>query len=238
LVYTADTFANFELKLQYKIRSGNSGIQYRSRITNEATFGVGGYQADLEAGTDYTGLLYELEGRGFLAMRGENVTISSDGSKSVSGVGMSSAELQASVLPLQWNNYTVLANGRRVQHIINGKVFSECMDLTPSVPLAGRIALQLHDAMIMRVEFREILLRKLPISGASLWMPRYLTFLHAIVIALWVALCWCVDIFYREDFSTCNLRESKLEVFFVIHDSFRLLFWALGRTPISSCPTF
>ena len=49
LVYK-DEVADFELTFKYKIIGGNSGVQYRSKLTDEKAFVVAGYQADFEAG--------------------------------------------------------------------------------------------------------------------------------------------------------------------------------------------
>jgi hypothetical protein len=51
--------ADFQLHLQFKISAGNSGVQYRSRVLDEARFIVSGYQADIEAEHAYTGINYE-----------------------------------------------------------------------------------------------------------------------------------------------------------------------------------
>ncbi|MGB0582168.1 MAG: 3-keto-disaccharide hydrolase, partial [Limisphaerales bacterium] len=83
LVWQAGKLENFELRLQYRIEKGNSGIQYRSHVKDQGDFGpiVSGYQADFEAGTKYSGILYEEKGRGILALRGEKVEI--DGMKEI-----------------------------------------------------------------------------------------------------------------------------------------------------------
>ena len=66
LVWKGGDVADFDLKLEFKIDSGNSGIQYRSHFLVDH-WTLGGYQADLEAGDAYTGALYEERGRGLLA---------------------------------------------------------------------------------------------------------------------------------------------------------------------------
>ena len=77
LVWQDGEVSDFELRLSYRIEKGNSGIQYRSKVLDQGDFGpiVGGYQADFEAGTTYSGILYEEKGRGILALRGEKVKI-------------------------------------------------------------------------------------------------------------------------------------------------------------------
>jgi hypothetical protein len=73
LIYRGGEPANFELKLEFRMNSTNSGVQYRSR---QLTGAVGrwvlcGYQADIDFDNNYTGMLYEERGRpGFLAPRG------------------------------------------------------------------------------------------------------------------------------------------------------------------------
>ncbi|HXT70150.1 MAG TPA: DUF1080 domain-containing protein [Vicinamibacterales bacterium] len=73
LIYRGSEPDNFELKLEFKMNSTNSGVQYRSR---QLTGAVGkwvmcGYQADIDFANAYTGMLYEERGRpGFLAPRG------------------------------------------------------------------------------------------------------------------------------------------------------------------------
>jgi len=67
--------ADFELRLSYKIVAnnstsfGDSGVQYRSKVMEQGKFGpiVGGYQADFEAGTTFSGINYEERGRGIVA---------------------------------------------------------------------------------------------------------------------------------------------------------------------------
>src|SRR5688572_2858562 len=87
LVYTNGDVQNFELQLSYKIVGGNSGIQYRSKVTDQKNFVVGGYQADIDSGTTYSGILYEERGRGILAKRGEKVVIKeADGKPKIEAV--------------------------------------------------------------------------------------------------------------------------------------------------------
>src|ERR1043165_4977023 len=66
LVWTNGTVGDFELRCSYRITANNdkgfanSGIQYRSKLFPEAgDHVVGGYQADMEAGNTYSGILYE-----------------------------------------------------------------------------------------------------------------------------------------------------------------------------------
>ena len=77
LIWRQGTVDDFELRLRYRLTGGNSGVQYRSRDLGDSV--VGGYQADFESGTKYSGIVYEEKGRGILALRGERVSIAADG---------------------------------------------------------------------------------------------------------------------------------------------------------------
>ena len=72
LVWTGGKPADFELRLKYKIVGGNSGIQYRSKILDEAKYIVGGYQADIDSGTKFSGINYEERFRAVLTTREES----------------------------------------------------------------------------------------------------------------------------------------------------------------------
>jgi len=68
LIWTNSTTADFELRCSFRITSqndkgfANSGIQYRSKVLDTTNWVVGGYQADMEAGPTYTGILYDERG--------------------------------------------------------------------------------------------------------------------------------------------------------------------------------
>ena len=60
---TEKTYKNFVIKLKFKLRNGNSGVQYRSKSFPDHV--VKGYQADI-AENMFMGILYEEGGRGIL----------------------------------------------------------------------------------------------------------------------------------------------------------------------------
>ena len=72
IIWKGADLGDFELKLQYKIVGGNSGIQYRSFKLPGKNDGwrIGGYQADFEAGNTYSGIVYGEAFRGNLCNRG------------------------------------------------------------------------------------------------------------------------------------------------------------------------
>ena len=92
IIWRGGKTADFELKLQYKIINGNSGIQYRSFEVKDKKWVIGGYQADFEAGKTYSGILYGERFRGILANRGQKTVIGDNHKPKVVGsVGDSKA---------------------------------------------------------------------------------------------------------------------------------------------------
>lgn len=156
LIWQGEVPEDFELRVSYKIEGGNSGIQYRSRVLDEANFVVGGYQADIEVSNKYTGINYEEKGRGILAQRGQRVRIAGDGSKEVEAFG-DPAEIAKVLRPDDWNDYRVVAQGNRLRHYINGELTSEVIDeQSEHAARGGVIALQLHVGPPMVVRFRDL----------------------------------------------------------------------------------
>ena len=167
LVYTNGEVADFELRFSYRIVNGNSGVQYRSKVLRQGPFGpvVGGYQADFEAGKTYSGILYEEQGRGILAQRGQKTAVRTDGDKPridvVGSVG-ASEEIQATIKSEDWNDYRVIAKGNHLQHFINGKLTVDVTDEEPTkAAKSGVLALQAHTGPPMTVQFKNLQLKKL-----------------------------------------------------------------------------
>jgi hypothetical protein len=160
LIWRQGTVDDFELRLEYRLGTHNSGIQYRSR--DLGNFVVTGYQADFEAGTTFSGILYEERGRGALAQRGQRVAITPDGKRSAGKPIGSSSELLRAIKQGDWNEYRIIAQGTRLQHFINGQMMTEIIDeQTGKNAAEGVLALQLHGGAPMKVEFRNIRLKRL-----------------------------------------------------------------------------
>lgn len=176
LIWTNGTVDDFELRFAYRILSGdergfgNSGVQYRSKVLDAATWAVGGYQADIEAGTNYSGILYDeggvAGGRGIMAARGERVRWTPNCQKQVTGRTGDPAAMQAAIRPGDWNDYTVIARGHRLQHFINGHQTVDVTDECEAKRLtSGVLALQLHSGPPMTVQFKNLRLK--PLKKAS-----------------------------------------------------------------------
>jgi uncharacterized protein (TIGR03067 family) len=173
LVYTNQPVDNFELRFSYRIVAGNSGVQYRSKVTEQGKFGpiVGGYQADFEAGKTYSGILYEERGRGILAQRGQKTVIKdADGKTKIETTGSvgDSKEIQAKIKNEDWNDYVIIANGNHLQHFINGQQTIDVVDEQEAkAAKSGVLALQIHVGPPMTVQFRDIRIKKLSGDAAQ-----------------------------------------------------------------------
>ena len=125
------SYRNFVLRAEMKLRNHNSGIQFRSeRLPNWV---VRGYQADA-AEDNYWGNIYEEKARGTLV----------DGWK---GKGEKSVKLK------DWNDYEILCDGDHIRLTLNGTVTADIHD---AARLEGIIAFQLHRGPPMEVYFRNV----------------------------------------------------------------------------------
>jgi len=156
LIWKGGDVGDFKLTLQYKIQGGNSGVQYRSKVVDPAKWIVAGYQADIDSGPTYTGILYEERGRGILAKRGEKVTIDREGKATTEQIG-DAEELQKSIHTDDWNDYEIEVRNNRMKHTINGKVMSETIDRDQkNKDKSGVLAFQVHKGPPMTVRFRKV----------------------------------------------------------------------------------
>jgi hypothetical protein len=159
---------NFELKCKFRMDGGNSGIQYRSKhLTDKGEFVVGGYQADMDNGGQFTGILYEEQGRGILAQVGQKVIIDPKGVKFLVGsLGDRKTIFGDKFNIKDWHDYLIIAKGNHVQQFIDGKQTIDLIDHQESKrALEGIIAFQLHVGGDMIAQFKDIQLKKLPAGG-------------------------------------------------------------------------
>lgn len=173
LIWRGGEPADFELKLEYRIDATNSGVQLRSvhlpagtpdgRGTIAGNWVMKGYQADIDAANQYTGQIYEERGRTFLAMRGQfSYVPQGGGPKVVGALQTTEDELKTLIKINDWNQVHVIARGTMITEILNGHVTSVLVDDdTTGRALKGLIGLQIHVGVPMKVEFRNIWLKKL-----------------------------------------------------------------------------
>jgi len=165
LVWQYGQLDDFELRLKYRIGGGpeaNSGVQIRSRIAEDGH--AIGYQADIDLAGQWAGVLYDEEGRGMLAGRGQKAVIAADGKIARLEIE-DAAKLFASVKQGDWNEYHIVARGGQILLKINGIVTAEVIDNDAKErELAGVLALQLHSGPPMKVQFKDIQLKRLKLS--------------------------------------------------------------------------
>ncbi|QDT63635.1 3-keto-disaccharide hydrolase [Calycomorphotria hydatis] len=137
--------SDFELTLKFRITGNedwaNSGVQYRSSAKpKHGEFALGGYQADIDLGGKYIGILYEEKGRGILSQR----TLEGEFPNHIG----------------EWNDYRVIANGPKLTHEINGVTVMEYTEEDAEKGATkGLLGLQLHRppaGKAMTIEFKDI----------------------------------------------------------------------------------
>ena len=159
--------SDFELKCEFRMNATNSGIQIRSvQLPAGAEIGkwvMKGYQADIDYQNQFTGQIYEERGRGFLAMRGQAVYVPDNGRPRVVGnLQQSPDELKAVIKRDDWNQVHIIARGNTIIQILNGQVMSILVDDdTKNRALGGLMGFQMHVGEPMKIELRNIYLKKL-----------------------------------------------------------------------------
>jgi hypothetical protein len=160
-------FANFELRFQYKFTtpSGNSGMQFRSKVIDEKTYRVGGYQADFDAETQHDGTVYDEAGvagkRNVMANRGEKTIWDSDTKRKGEPLSKTKAELAKAIKKGDWNAMVLIAKGNAVRITINGELMCEMVDDSPKALKEGLIALQMHAGYTMAIQVKDVKIKLL-----------------------------------------------------------------------------
>jgi hypothetical protein len=155
--------ADFVLRFQYKLVGGNSGVQIRSQT--RPNWDTWGYQADMEAGTQWTGCLFQHD-RGGVVMRGKKAVVAEDGSRTEEEFA-TGEELQKKIRPDDWNDYEIIARGSRIVLKINGHLMCEVDDRDAKFACKkGIIALQMHPGPPMKVQFRNMRIQILDSQGS------------------------------------------------------------------------
>ncbi|WP_437186974.1 PVC-type heme-binding CxxCH protein [Planctomicrobium sp. SH668] len=165
LVWERGDVDDFELRLKFRLSgsdAANSGIQFRG--VQQPNGQVVGYQADIDRSGTYCGMLYDEAARGFLAERGQKSVFNESGEKQSEQVN-DKAELLKHIDINGWNEYAILAKGSHIVLKINGHVTAELIDHDKNgLDRIGILALQLHAGPPMKVEFKDILLKRLPLE--------------------------------------------------------------------------
>ena len=169
LTWTRGELDDFELTVDYKIEAGgNSGIQVRSFPLPDRKWGVGGYQADIDAAGPALGGVYGENFRGALAERGQRTVIGNEHKPQSAEPIANAAELLSGVKAGDWNQYRVEAKGFIIKTFVNGKQLAEVNDQDGQMRRrGGLLALQLHAGAAGAVQFKNIRLKRLPMEGVK-----------------------------------------------------------------------
>ena len=163
IIWRGGSTRNFELKLDYRMsNAGNSGVNYRSAEVPGVPFGLKGYQADIDAKDQWTGQNYEERGRTFLALRGQATRVE-DGKKPrvIATIG-DKDQLKALIKSGDWNELHLIARDNMLIHIVNGQVMSVVLDDdSKNRSLDGLLGFQVHVGPPMKVEYRNVRLKKI-----------------------------------------------------------------------------
>jgi hypothetical protein len=167
--WTGGEVDDFELTLEYKISAkGNSGVQVRSFALPGKQWGVGGYQADFEGGDRYSGIVYGEAFRGILADRGQRTEIGDDHKPVEKERFGDSNEIGKVVKKEDWNQMRVTFKGYTMENFINGTRTASITDNDKEQRRrGGLLALQLHAGPPMKVQFRNIKLKRLPLGDVK-----------------------------------------------------------------------
>jgi len=165
LIWRAGEPADFELKLEFRINSTNSGVQYRSaQVPPSAEIGkwvLRGYQADIDFENQFTGMLYEERGRAFLAPRGAFGYVGPN-PRGQLGALESGDALKAFIKQNDWNQFHVIARGNMLVHVLNGHVTALFLDDdVAGRSMRGLLGLQIHVGPPMKAEFRNLWLKEI-----------------------------------------------------------------------------
>lgn len=163
-------YGDFELRFKYRMDGdGNSGMQFRSWVRDEAKFSVRGLQVNVApvSQAERFAMLWEEGGRGELALPGHKMVIDPKGPdgrevKRVLASVNSREKLYSIIKPFPaWNDVVVIVQGTHMVYAINGYLVFDAIDNDPDTPKTGVLAIQTHSGPPMYVQFKDIWIQPL-----------------------------------------------------------------------------
>jgi hypothetical protein len=150
---TKKSYANFELRLQFKLTGTegqiNGGVQIRSVRGPAEVLGkeipdyeMIGYQADM--GEKYYGALYDESRRRKVLAAPEPAVI------------------EKALKLNEWNEYRIRCEGRHIQLWVNGVQTVDYTEDDESIVQSGRIAVQIHGGGKAEARYKDIVIEELP----------------------------------------------------------------------------
>ena len=160
LIWNGGLVDDFDLKIEFKLRNHNSGIQYRSFPLDGERWIVGGYQADISEDPAWMGAAWSGSYKNLLAKTGDKTVVgeTSEDLEVVAQVG-DLKEIAGAINLNDWNTYHITARGSQCIHRVNGIQTAEFSESSIDRLTSGLLALQLHSGPPMEVRFRNIKLR-------------------------------------------------------------------------------
>lgn len=166
LVWQLGEVDDFDLRFKFRIsghKNANAGVQFRSSLDKNGH--AVGYQADIDLGKKWLGCLYDEHGRGMLGGHAQIVNIEPDGTKKVNQL-QTLVHVLHGVDPTKWTDYRIVARGPHLRIYVNGQPTTEVTDKsTKDADAIGKLALQLHSGPAMKVQYKDIQLKRLPLAG-------------------------------------------------------------------------
>jgi putative membrane-bound dehydrogenase-like protein len=148
---TEKRYQNFDLRLKLRLTGTgfvNSGVQIRSvRVPNSSE--MSGFQVDY--GPGWYGKLYD-------ESRRNKVIADSADPKAV----------LAAVKEGEWNEYRILAEGRRIRSWVNGVPALDYTETDLNIATDGKIGIQIHSGGKAEVQVKDIFLEELPATPADM----------------------------------------------------------------------
>jgi putative heme-binding domain-containing protein len=166
LIWRGGVVKNFELRARVKLAGSNTGIQYRSReLPDVGKWSIGGYQCDVHPTAVNNAMVFGEKAGGILARNGQSVVIDPDGKR-----WLVAEREPITVDTAEWHEYTILAQGNHLIHQVDGRVTADLVDFGSKtfVP-EGLLAFQLHRGPAMKVQIKDVLLKKLPDEKAAIF---------------------------------------------------------------------
>lgn len=164
LIWKGGEVDDFTLRFEARVSpGGNSGIQYRSWINpdKEKPFSVFGYQVDFDGINRSTGKIYGENYRKTLAYRGTRAEVGDDHKPKEIERFVDDDALKSKISTNDWNSFEVIAEGFTFTQKVNGELTCVLTDNDLEMRRrSGIIAIQLHVGPAMKVELRNLRIKK------------------------------------------------------------------------------
>jgi len=171
LIWRGGTVKDFELKVEFRLGGTNSGIQYRSlELPDLGKWILKGYQADMDFGQAFVGNVHDERGRSpngeghvVLSRRGQITRITDGPTYKLVGTIGDQTLLRGAMNVNGWNTYHIIARGPVLMQLLNGQLMAVAIDEdSKNAKAEGLLGFQMHTGPPFKVEYRNIMYRKLP----------------------------------------------------------------------------